>query len=123
MHRLSEHPGRGDEGGWTDFGASDTVGTHHARRTDGMRFGIHLGNQHLPGESAVERFQEHIEQVRLLRDYGFDSIWAGQHYLAYPLQYFQTIPLMARLAAEAGPMWLGSDIIVLTVQNPVDMAE
>jgi alkanesulfonate monooxygenase SsuD/methylene tetrahydromethanopterin reductase-like flavin-dependent oxidoreductase (luciferase family) len=88
-----------------------------------MRFGIHLGNQHLPGESPVERFREHVEQVRLLRDYGFDSIWAGQHYLAYPLQYFQTLPLLARLAAEAGPMWVGSDIIVLTVQNPVDMAE
>ena len=55
-----------------------------------MRFGIHLGQQHLPGESAFERFKEHVEQVRLLRDLGFDSIWAGQHYLAYPLQFLQT---------------------------------
>ena len=33
-----------------------------------MRFGIHLGQQHLPDESAFERFKEHVEQVRLLRD-------------------------------------------------------
>jgi alkanesulfonate monooxygenase SsuD/methylene tetrahydromethanopterin reductase-like flavin-dependent oxidoreductase (luciferase family) len=88
-----------------------------------MRFGIHLGQQHLPGESAFERFKEHVEQVRLLRDYGFDSIWAGQHYLAYPLQFLQTIPLLARLSAEAGDMFVGTDIIILTVQNPVDIAE
>lgn len=88
-----------------------------------MKFGIHLGNQHLPGESPVQRFQEHVEQVRLLRDYGFDSIWAGQHYLAHPVQYFQTIPLLARLSAEAGPMWVGTDIVILTLQNPVDIAE
>jgi alkanesulfonate monooxygenase SsuD/methylene tetrahydromethanopterin reductase-like flavin-dependent oxidoreductase (luciferase family) len=44
-----------------------------------MKFGIHLGNQHSPGESAVARFREHVEQVRLLRDHGFDSVWAGQH--------------------------------------------
>ena len=88
-----------------------------------MRFGIHLGNQHLPGESAHERFKEHVEQVRLLRDLGFDSICAGQHYLAYPLQYLQTMPLLSRLSAEAGEMMVGSDIIILTVQNPVDIAE
>ena len=88
-----------------------------------MRFGIHLGQQHLPGESAFERFKEHVEQVRLLRDLGFDSIWAGQHYLAYPLQFLQTIPLLARLSAEAGDMFVGTDIVILTVQNPIDIAE
>ncbi len=88
-----------------------------------MKFGIHLGSQHLPGESAVDRFHEHVEQVRLLRDLGFDSIWSGQHYLAYPLQFLQTVPLLARLSAEAGQMSIGSDIVILTVQNPVDIAE
>lgn len=88
-----------------------------------MKFGIHLGNQHSPGESAVERFREHIEQVRLLRDYGFDSVWAGQHYLSHPIQYFQPLPILARLAAEAGDMLIGTDIIVLTLQHPIEMAE
>lgn len=88
-----------------------------------MKFGIHLGNQHLPGDFAVQRFQEHVEQVRSLCDYGFDSIWAGQHYLAYPLQYLNTIPLLARLSAEAGTMQVGTDIVILTLQNPVDIAE
>ncbi len=88
-----------------------------------MRFGIHLGSQHLPGDSVVERFKEHVEQVRLLRDLGFDSIWSGQHYLAHPLQFLQTVPLLSRLSAEAGDMSVGSDIVILTVQNPVDIAE
>jgi alkanesulfonate monooxygenase SsuD/methylene tetrahydromethanopterin reductase-like flavin-dependent oxidoreductase (luciferase family) len=61
--------------------------------------------------------------VKLARDLGFDSISASQHYLATPFQYFQPIPLLARIAAESGEMTLITNILLLPLYNPVDLAE
>ena len=66
-----------------------------------MNFGIGLSVQHRPEESQARRFQEHLEQVRLARRLGFHSIWSSQHYLSDPFTYFQPIPTLARVAAEA----------------------
>jgi alkanesulfonate monooxygenase SsuD/methylene tetrahydromethanopterin reductase-like flavin-dependent oxidoreductase (luciferase family) len=79
--------------------------------------------QHLPDEPGAERIAELIEQVKLARDFGFDSISASQHYLAAPFQYFQPIPLLARIAAESGDMTLITNILLLPLYNPVDLAE
>src|SRR5918996_5911216 len=88
-----------------------------------MKFGLIVSKQHPPGVSMVERFREHIEQVRAARDAGFDLIVMGQHYLSTPFQEIQTLPALARLAAEAGSMRLGATVILLPLLNPVDVAE
>jgi alkanesulfonate monooxygenase SsuD/methylene tetrahydromethanopterin reductase-like flavin-dependent oxidoreductase (luciferase family) len=88
-----------------------------------MKFGLIISKQHPPGVSAVERFREHIEQVRTARDAGFDVIVMGQHYLSTPFQEMQTLPSLARLAAEAGTMRLGATVLLLPLLNPVDVAE
>jgi alkanesulfonate monooxygenase SsuD/methylene tetrahydromethanopterin reductase-like flavin-dependent oxidoreductase (luciferase family) len=64
-----------------------------------MKFGLIVSKQHPPGVSMVERFREHIDQVRAARDAGFDLIVMGQHYLSTPFQEIQTMPGLARLAA------------------------
>ena len=88
-----------------------------------MRFGLALAVQHLPTDSQPARFQEHVEQVRLARTVGFDSVWAGQHYLAEPFTYFQPIPTLARVAAEAEGMRLGTGVLLLPLHHPVEVAE
>lgn len=88
-----------------------------------MRFGLALAVQHRPADSQPARFQEHVEQVRLARAVGFDSIWASQHYLAAPNTYFQPIPTLARLAGEAESMTLGTGVLLLPLLHPVDVAE
>jgi alkanesulfonate monooxygenase SsuD/methylene tetrahydromethanopterin reductase-like flavin-dependent oxidoreductase (luciferase family) len=88
-----------------------------------MKFGLIVSKQHPPGVSVVERFREHIEQVRTARDAGFDLIVMGQHYLSTPFQEMQTLPSLARLAAEAGTMHLGATVLLLPLLNPVDVAE
>lgn len=88
-----------------------------------MKFGLSVPVQHLPDEPGAERIAELIEQVKLARDFGFDSISASQHYLAAPFQYFQPIPLLARIAAESGEMTLITNILLLPLYNPVDLAE
>ena len=88
-----------------------------------MKFGLIISKQHPPGVSMVERFREHIEQVRAARDAGFDLIVMGQHYLSAPFQEIQTLPSLARLAAEAGTMRVGATVLLLPLLNPVDVAE
>jgi alkanesulfonate monooxygenase SsuD/methylene tetrahydromethanopterin reductase-like flavin-dependent oxidoreductase (luciferase family) len=88
-----------------------------------MKFGLIISKQHLPGVSIVDRFREHIEQVRAAREAGFDLILMGQHFLSTPFQELQTLPSLARLAAEAGTMRLGATVLLLPLLNPVDVAE
>jgi alkanesulfonate monooxygenase SsuD/methylene tetrahydromethanopterin reductase-like flavin-dependent oxidoreductase (luciferase family) len=48
---------------------------------------------------------------------------APQHYLPTPFQMLQPLPLLARMAAEADKMRLIAGIILLSLQNPVALAE
>ncbi len=88
-----------------------------------MKFGLALSVQHPPEDSQVSRFNDHVEQVRLARATGFDSVWASQHYLSAPFTYFQPIPTLARLAAEAAGMALGTGCLLLPLHHPLEIAE
>lgn len=88
-----------------------------------MKFGLALSVQHRPDDPQGLRFREHVEQVRLARAVGFDSVWASQHYLSDPFTYFQPIPTLARLAAEAEGMGLGTGCLLLPLHHPVEVAE
>jgi alkanesulfonate monooxygenase SsuD/methylene tetrahydromethanopterin reductase-like flavin-dependent oxidoreductase (luciferase family) len=88
-----------------------------------MKFGLLVSKQHPSGVSMVERFREHVDQVRAAREAGFDLIVMGQHYLSTPFQELQTLPALARLAAEAGTMRVGATVLLLPLLNPVDVAE
>jgi alkanesulfonate monooxygenase SsuD/methylene tetrahydromethanopterin reductase-like flavin-dependent oxidoreductase (luciferase family) len=88
-----------------------------------VRLGLYLSGQHPPGVSAVAAVREHLEQVELARDLGFASVWAPQHFLSNPFQMFQSVPLLARVAAVADGMTIGTGILLLTLLNPVECAE
>jgi alkanesulfonate monooxygenase SsuD/methylene tetrahydromethanopterin reductase-like flavin-dependent oxidoreductase (luciferase family) len=88
-----------------------------------MKFGLGLAVQHRPDDDQAARFREHIEQVRLARAVGFSTVWASQHFLAQPFTYFQPIPTLARLAAEAEGMTLGTGVLLLPLYQPLDVAE
>ena len=88
-----------------------------------MKFGLIISKQHPPGASMVDRFREHVDQVKAARDAGFDLIVMGQHYLSTPFQEIQTMPSLARLAADAGSMRIGATVLLLPLLNPVDVAE
>jgi alkanesulfonate monooxygenase SsuD/methylene tetrahydromethanopterin reductase-like flavin-dependent oxidoreductase (luciferase family) len=60
----------------------------------------------------------------MARDRGWNSLFSGQHYLNEgDNKQLQTVPLLARLAAEAGEMTLGLGILLLNLHNPVCTAE
>ena len=53
-----------------------------------MKLGIYLNSQHPAGDNPARRFDETLEQVRLARSVGFDSIWAGEHHVTPGFHFF-----------------------------------
>jgi alkanesulfonate monooxygenase SsuD/methylene tetrahydromethanopterin reductase-like flavin-dependent oxidoreductase (luciferase family) len=88
-----------------------------------MKFGVFLSPQQPRSDDPVGRFRESIEQARLARDIGFDAVAAGHHYLSPPYQSLQSLPFLARLAAETGGMELCLSVLLLALLNPVQTAE
>lgn len=88
-----------------------------------MRIGLFLTNQQPLGTDQVTAFAEQLELVRTARDAGWDSVFAGQHYLSESVTHIQPLPYLARLSSEAGDMRIGLGILLLALQNPLDVAE
>lgn len=88
-----------------------------------MRIGLFIGNQHPEGVRAADAVRDHLEQVALARRCGLSTVLTGQHFLSQPFQMFQSVPLLARLAAEQGEMRFGVGILLLTLLNPLEVAE
>jgi len=88
-----------------------------------MHLGIYVNAQHPAGDAPGRRFAETIEQVRLIRALGFDSIWGGEHHATPGYHYFPLLPFLQRLAAEADGLWVGTNLILLPLHNPVEVAE
>jgi alkanesulfonate monooxygenase SsuD/methylene tetrahydromethanopterin reductase-like flavin-dependent oxidoreductase (luciferase family) len=88
-----------------------------------MKLGIYLNSQHPVSDDPARRFAEMVEQVRLIRTLGFDSIWAGEHHVTPGFHFFPQLGLLQRLAAEAEGLWLGTNVTLLPLHNPVELAE
>jgi alkanesulfonate monooxygenase SsuD/methylene tetrahydromethanopterin reductase-like flavin-dependent oxidoreductase (luciferase family) len=88
-----------------------------------VRLGIYVNAQHPAGDDPARRFAETVEQVRLIRALGFDSIWGGEHHATPGFHYFPLLPFLQRLAAEAEGLHVGTNLILLPLHNPVEVAE
>ena len=71
----------------------------------------------------VRSWETCSSRCAVARDNGFESLWAAQHFITAPVQMFQTVPLLARLLAEARGMQVGPNILVFPALNPVLVAE
>lgn len=85
--------------------------------------GLYLTNQYHPGDDPVEAMAGQLAMVRAAREGGWDAIFAGHHYLGDELAHLQPLPMLARAAAEAEGMRIGTGIWLLALHNPVDVAE
>lgn len=88
-----------------------------------MRLGLYLCSQHPETDDPGRRVAELVEQTRLAASLGFDSIWAGEHHVPAPFQYLPQLPLLARLAGDAGDMTVGTNLVLLPLWHPVHVAE
>ena len=89
-----------------------------------MKVGLFITNQQTLDVDMVSALDDQFAMVRLARDRGWDSLFSGQHYLNEGNnKQLQTVPFLARLAAEAGEMTIGLGILLLNLHNPVYTAE
>lgn len=87
-----------------------------------MRFGLAIMNDFPPGTVPAERIPLLREQVRAAADAGIESVWVLHHYLGN-MPTLQPLPLLAALAADAGDMFLGTNMFILPLSHPVAVAE
>ena len=88
-----------------------------------MKLGIYLNAQHPAGDDPARRFADTLEQARLIKALGFDSIWGGEHHVTPGFHYFPLLPMLQRLVAEAPGLEIGTNLILLPLHNPVEIAE
>ncbi|MBS0240843.1 MAG: LLM class flavin-dependent oxidoreductase [Proteobacteria bacterium] len=88
-----------------------------------MKIGVYLNAQHPAGDDPRRRMDEMAEQVRLIRDLGYDSIWSGEHHITDGYHYFPLLSMLNRLAADAEGLSIGTNIVLLPLHNPIELAE
>jgi alkanesulfonate monooxygenase SsuD/methylene tetrahydromethanopterin reductase-like flavin-dependent oxidoreductase (luciferase family) len=88
-----------------------------------MKLGIYLNAQHPARDDPARRFAETVEQARLIQALGFDSIWGGEHHATPGFHYFPLLPMLQRLVAEVPGLSIGTNLVLLPLHNPVEIAE
>jgi alkanesulfonate monooxygenase SsuD/methylene tetrahydromethanopterin reductase-like flavin-dependent oxidoreductase (luciferase family) len=80
----------------------------------------------LVSDSNQPIFDQVEETAKLLRFVGnlgtFDTVRAQHHWLSYPSVWIEPIPLLSRLAPEAGQMRLMTSVMKPPIHNPIDLA-
>ena len=87
-----------------------------------MKFGLALMNDFPPGEDVPRRVDLLREQARAAEDAGISSVWVLQHYLG-SMPTLQPVPLLSALAQDTGSMSIGTNMFILPLRHPVDVAE
>jgi alkanesulfonate monooxygenase SsuD/methylene tetrahydromethanopterin reductase-like flavin-dependent oxidoreductase (luciferase family) len=88
-----------------------------------MKFGILLTSIYDGTVDPRQQRREHEELVSTADQLGFDLMVAGQHFLGAELRYFQPVPWLTHLSHFSPTMQTATGIILLSMVNPVDMAE
>lgn len=89
-----------------------------------MRIGLFLNTQiEDPAQGSDAVVDELLEQVELANRFGFDCVFAGQHFLAHPYRMFAPVPLLARISAVAGQMTVGTGVVLAAHAHPLALAE
>src|SRR5262249_58226037 len=50
-------------------------------------------------------------------------IWAGERHIGPGFHFFPQLGLLQRLAADAEGLWLGTNVLLLPLHNPIELAE
>ena len=89
-----------------------------------MKVGLFLTNQQFLDTDMIAALDDQIAMVHHARDFGWDTLLSGQHYLNEGNnQQLQLVPFLARLIPEAGDMNIALGILLLNLHNPVYTAE
>jgi alkanesulfonate monooxygenase SsuD/methylene tetrahydromethanopterin reductase-like flavin-dependent oxidoreductase (luciferase family) len=84
---------------------------------------LELTNQ-LPRSLSFPVFlADQMRLIHAVREAGWDAISTSQHFLTEDLQMLQPVPFLSALATQTGQMRLELGLLLLTLLNPVEVAE
>jgi alkanesulfonate monooxygenase SsuD/methylene tetrahydromethanopterin reductase-like flavin-dependent oxidoreductase (luciferase family) len=88
-----------------------------------MKVGIVLTPVHGPETAPAQHIAEHREAAVLAEQLGFSTVVVGQHFLGAELRFYQPIPYLTWLSTAVPSMEVATGIVLLSLVNPVDVAE
>lgn len=88
-----------------------------------MKFTLFINPEHEASAPLAQRLAEHGEQIRLARQGGFDGVVMGHHLCTTPAVWLPPMPTLARLAADAEGLALGTCMLVLPLFHPLHVAQ
>jgi alkanesulfonate monooxygenase SsuD/methylene tetrahydromethanopterin reductase-like flavin-dependent oxidoreductase (luciferase family) len=84
---------------------------------------LFVNPEHPPGDALARRVAEHVEQVRVARQAGFDGVAIGHHLSYGAAVWLPPFETLARLVAEAPGMTIGTCMLVLPLFHPAHVAQ
>jgi alkanesulfonate monooxygenase SsuD/methylene tetrahydromethanopterin reductase-like flavin-dependent oxidoreductase (luciferase family) len=88
-----------------------------------MRLTLFINPEHPAADPLERRFADHLEQVRVAREAGFDGMVVGHHLSYGSAVWFPPFETLARLVAEAEGMTIGTCMLVLPLFHPLHIAQ
>ncbi len=88
-----------------------------------MKMSLFISAEHRPDESMERRLAEHVEQVQLAQQVGFDGVAIGSHLSYGSTAWFPPLETLMRLAPEAEGMSLATCMLVLPLHHPLHVAQ
>lgn len=88
-----------------------------------MKFGLFISTQFNADQDLGDAMRFMAEEARTAQGAGFESIWCPHHYVVDPMRMFQPHETLARLSAEVPGFRIGTGILLLSMMNPVQVAE
>ena len=88
-----------------------------------MDLTLFINNEHKADDDLTARFGDHLEQVRVARQAGYDGIAIGNHLSFGSTAWFPPLETLMRLSAEADGMSLATCMLVLPLYHPLHVVE
>ena len=88
-----------------------------------MDLTLFVSPEHRQDEDFTHCFDQHIEQVELARDLGYDGVAIGSHLCYSDAAWFPPLESLMRLAAVADGMTLSTCMLVLPLHHPLLVAQ
>jgi alkanesulfonate monooxygenase SsuD/methylene tetrahydromethanopterin reductase-like flavin-dependent oxidoreductase (luciferase family) len=88
-----------------------------------MRLTLFINPEHAPGATLHQRLAEHVEQVTIAREAGYDGIAIGMHLSYGSAAWFPPLQTLMHLAAVADGMTLSTCMLVLPLYHPLHIAQ
>lgn len=88
-----------------------------------MKFGVLLTAVWGRDDEPKVQLAQHREMIELAEQLGFGLMVAGQHFLGHELRYYQPVPYLTYMSRFAPSMEVATGIILMSLVNPVELAE